>query len=77
MSDIEKQDAELKHKCKEKMRNVTDPMEKLRLKILSKGSGSIKGIGRFVSSQISLNPTSVFNFVLIFVSTLQSISYNG
>ena len=49
MSDIEKQDAELKQKCREKLRNVTDVMEKLRLSILSRGSGSIKGIGRLVS----------------------------
>ena len=49
MCDIEKQDAELKHKCQEKLRNVTDAMEKLRLSLLSRGSGSIKGIARFVS----------------------------
>ena len=48
MSDIEKQDAELRHKCQEKLRNVTDTTEKLRLSVLSRGSGSIKGIGRFV-----------------------------
>ena len=54
MSDIGKQDAELKHKCREKLRNVTDAMEKVRLSILSRGSGSIKGIGRFVFYPINL-----------------------
>lgn len=49
MCDIEKQDAELKQKCQEKLRTVTDVMEKLRLSLLSRGSGSIIGIGRFVS----------------------------
>jgi hypothetical protein len=54
MSDVEKQDAELKRKCQEKLRNVTesDTMEKVRLTVLSRGSGSIKGIGRFVSLYI-------------------------
>ena len=54
MSDIEKQDAELKHKCQEKLRNATDTMEKVRLTILSRGSGSIKGIGRLVPPYTAL-----------------------
>lgn len=46
MCDAGRQDIELKQKCHEQLRTVKDPLEKLRLNVLSRGSGGIKGISR-------------------------------
>ena len=48
MCDAGRQDAELKQKVHDQLRSVKDPLEKLRLNVLSRGSGGIKGISRFV-----------------------------
>lgn len=48
MCDVGKQDAELRQKSTEKLRGTTDPLETLKLKLLSRGSSSIKGMARYV-----------------------------
>lgn len=54
MCDAGRQDAELKQKVHDQLRTVKDPLEKLRLNVLSKGSGGIKGISRLVANQEGL-----------------------
>ena len=54
MCDAGRQDAELKQKVHDKLRTATDPLEKLRLNVLSRGSGGIKGIARLVAGHVSL-----------------------
>ncbi len=46
---------ELKTKAAKEAENATDPVEKLRLKLLSRGSNSIKGMGRSLASIASFN----------------------
>lgn len=43
-------DSQMKQKCKKMLnsRGTIDPIEKLRLQCLSRGSAGIKGIGRYV-----------------------------
>ncbi len=53
MCDAGRQDTELKQKCHEQLRTVTDPLERLRLNVLSRGSGGIKGIARCALSLLS------------------------
>lgn len=59
MCDAGRQDVELKQKCHEQLRTVTDPLEKLRLNILSRGSGGIKGIAR-----CALKSVKLFGFIV-------------
>ena len=37
---------ELQMKAKEKLKNASDPLERLRLQCLSRGATGIKGLGR-------------------------------
>ena len=45
----DRQEQDLKDKCARQLRGggVTDPVEKLRLKCLSRGAKGIKGLGRY------------------------------
>ena len=43
-----RQDDEMKRKCNDAAAKTSDPLEKLRLKCLARGSSGIKGLGRFV-----------------------------
>lgn len=44
-------DSQMKQKCKKMLnsKGTIDPIEKLRLQCLSRGSAGIKGIGRYVN----------------------------
>lgn len=61
MCDAGRQDAELKKQVHDKLRTVTDSLEKLRLNCLSRGSGGIKGISRFVT-QLSFKYAFRFSY---------------
>ena len=50
MSATEIQERELKEKSNKELQDAKEPIEKLRLKLLSRGSNSIKGLGRCVAS---------------------------
>lgn len=52
MADLARQEQELKDKCNRDLKGdkVTDPIERLRLKCLSRGSSGIKGLGRYAFS---------------------------
>ena len=43
-------DSQMKHKCKKVLnsKGTIDPVERLRLQCLSRGSAGIKGIGRYI-----------------------------
>ena len=38
---------EMKQKCARELKTVADPVEKLRLTLLKRGTGCIKGLGRY------------------------------
>ena len=46
MADTTRQEQEMKQKCAAAVSTTTDPVEKLRLKCLSRGASGIKGLGR-------------------------------
>lgn len=46
MSSTEAQEREMREKAVKESETATDPIEKLRNKLLSRGSNSIKGMGR-------------------------------
>ena len=46
MAATSRQEAEMKRHCESNMHKVTDPMKKLRMQCLCRGSAGIKGIGR-------------------------------
>ena len=64
MCDAGRQDVELKQKCHEQLRTVKDPLEKLRLNVLSRGSGGIKGISRCVKYYVVWLSLKLFSFVV-------------
>lgn len=62
MCDVEKQEAELKQKCDKQLQNVTDPVEKFRLKLLSRGTATIKGLGRYIIGCTLYLPGSIVKY---------------
>lgn len=46
MADTSREEQEMKQKASQAIAKTTDPVEKLRLQCLSRGSNSIKGLAR-------------------------------
>lgn len=56
MADTSREEKEMMQKAAQNLAKATDPIEKLRLQLLSRGSNSIKGIGRSLLLQCTEFP---------------------
>ena len=70
MSSLNHMEKEMKDKCAKELKKVTDPMEKLRLTILKRGSSGIKGLGRYeimITYSLALTQLARYIFISSFI----------